>query len=256
MDSSFWRDIKPSELYDRVTEDENCCFVIETMRNLTFDPVWTTLIIESVASKRIETRCFVSWLARELQPKTYLEVGVRRGFSMAMVAARSPGVTIYGFDMWIHNYANVPNPGQEFVKSEMRRIGHEKEIHFINGNSHRTLPAFFGNRRLSFWDWIRFKRNRINKPQEFDLITIDGDHSLAGAYQDLSDVMPHCAVGGLVVFDDILPGALQKDENEVDPQGWKNLLGVWQAIQKKFPNFRYFEYLDNLPGVGIAVRLK
>jgi len=33
------------------------------------------------------------------------------------------------------------------------------------------------------------------------------------------------------------------------------LLGVWHAIQQRFPNFRYFEYLRDLPGVGVAVRM-
>jgi predicted O-methyltransferase YrrM len=256
MNLSSWQNIKSEELYQQVAADENCQFVLKIMRALLPDPIWTAPIIEAVESKRIETRCFISWIARELQPKTYLEVGVRRGFSMAMAAARSPKVEIYGFDLWIADYAGSPNPGPRFVQSEMRKIGYAKKIHLINGDSHRTLPAFFRGEKASIREWLKLRWMVRNTPTSFEMIIIDGDHSLLGAYQDLLDTMPYCAVGGVVVFDDILPGALKKEEGEADPHGWSDLLGVWHAIQQHFPNFRYFEYLHDLPGVGVAVRLK
>jgi len=256
MNLSFWQNIKSEELYQQVAADENCEFVLKIMRALLPDPVWTAPIIEAVESKRIETRCFVSWLARELQPKTYLEVGVRRGFSMAMVAARSPEAEIYGLDLWVPIYADAPNPGPRFVQSEMRKIGYNKTVHLINGDSHRTLPAFFRDERASTRDRLKLRWNAKTRPASFELILIDGDHTLLGAYQDLLDTMPHCTIGGAVVFDDISPDALKREEGEVDPHGWGDLLGVWHAIQQRFPTFRYFEYLLDLPGVGVAVRMK
>lgn len=256
MNLNFWQNINSEELYQQVAADENCRFVLKVMRALLPDPVWTTPIIEAVESKRIETRCFVSWLARELRPKTYLEVGVRRGFSMAMVAARSPETEMYGFDLWIPDYADAPNPGPHFVQSEMRKIGYEKKVHFINGDSHRTLPAFFRDERAGILDRLKLGWNAKTRPAGFELITIDGDHSLLGAHQDLLDTMPHCAIGGAVVFDDISPDALKREAGEADPHGWGDLLGVWHAIGQRFPNFCYFEHLRDLPGVGVAVRLK
>jgi predicted O-methyltransferase YrrM len=253
---TFWNDIDAEELYRRTAMDENRQVVVDVMRTLTPDPIWTNIIIEAVESGRIETRCFISWLARELQPKFYLEVGVRRGFSMAVVAAQSPETEIFGFDMWLSNYAGVPNPGSAFVQSELKKIGYKKRIHLINGNSHVTLPIFFGDKKSGFRHRLKSLMINYKRPADFDLIVIDGDHSLLGAYQDLSDTMPRCAVGGAVVFDDILPGSLDESENGDDPHEWKNLLGVWHAIQKKFPNFRYFEFLSDVPGVGIAVRMK
>jgi hypothetical protein len=48
-----------------------------------------------------------------MHPQHYLEVGVRRGRSLAMVAATCPEVEIVGFDMWVENYggpiSSVPN---------------------------------------------------------------------------------------------------------------------------------------------------
>lgn len=255
MNRIFWQSIEPEELYGEVASDENRRFVLGIMNSLVPDPNWTAPIIKAVESKRVETRCYVSWLARELRPKTYLEVGVRRGFSMAMVAGRSPEVEIYGFDLWAPDYAGSPNPGADFVQSEMRKTGYEKRVHFIDGDSHRMLPAFFRSPRASIFDRLKFYWALKSRPRSFDLITIDGDHSLLGAYQDLLDTMPHCAVGGAVVFDDILPDSLGQVEGEADPHGWGNLLGVWHAIQQRFPNFRYFEYLRDPPGVGVAVRI-
>ena len=40
-----------------------------------------------------------------LQIESYMEIGVRRGRSMAMVASQSPKSQIVGFDMWIQRYA-------------------------------------------------------------------------------------------------------------------------------------------------------
>jgi predicted O-methyltransferase YrrM len=256
MNSTFWQGIKSEELYGQVASDENRQFVLGIMKSLLPDPMWTAPIIEAVESGRVETRCFISWLARELRPKTYLEVGVRRGFSMAMVAARSPEVEIYGFDLWMPDYAASPNPGAAFVQSEMRKIGYGKKVHFINGDSHQTLPAFFRSTGVGALERLKPSWVLNTRPHIFELITIDGDHSLLGAYQDLLDTMPHCAVGGAIVFDDILPGSLVKLEGEADPHGWNDLLGVWRAIQRRFSNFRYFEYLRDPPGVGVAVRIE
>ena len=40
-----------------------------------------------------------------------------------MVASSTPKADLYGFDMWVANYAGMENPGPEFVESELREIG-------------------------------------------------------------------------------------------------------------------------------------
>jgi hypothetical protein len=57
-----------------------------------------------------------------IQPRTYLEIGVRRGRSIAMVTSATPKADLYGFDIWAANYAGMENPGPEFVESELRKI--------------------------------------------------------------------------------------------------------------------------------------
>jgi predicted O-methyltransferase YrrM len=258
----FWESAAPGELFEAVSANQNRHFVRTVVSTLTTDPAWTNVILQEIAAGRIELRCFLSWLACELKPKTYMEVGVRRGLSMAVVAARCPEVEIYGFDTWIPGYGGVENPGPQFVQSQMAKVGYKKRVHFVTGDSHKTLPAFFRVQNSPLLERGKLAWRLPARPRTFDMITIDGDHSLIGAYEDLMDTMPYCSPGGVVVFDDIAadpsrakPGALEAERGE-DPHGWGDLLGVWRAVQRKFTDFRYFEYVRNPPGVGLAVRLR
>ena len=162
-----------------------------------------------------------------IQPRVYLEVGVRRGRSMAMVAATAPGVDLYGFDMWAANYAGIENPGPEFVQSELRKFGGRGRIEFVSGNSHQTLPDFFAK----------------HPELELDLVTVDGDHSDEGALEDLKSVLPRIARGGAVVFDDV--------SHPLHP----NLYQIWsKALQESGLGFVSGAYTALGYGVAVAVR--
>jgi predicted O-methyltransferase YrrM len=163
---------------------------------------------------------------QQVKPRRYLEIGVRRGRSMAMVASKQKDCEIYGFDRWTPNYAGMPNPGPDLVSSEMRRLGFTGKLEFINGNSHETVPKFF----------------QENPEMFFDIITVDGDHSEKGATQDLLDVMPHITVGGVLVFDDIChPKHLFLEK-------------VWQDVVVSDPRFTTWQYTDLGFGVAFAIR--
>ena len=125
--------------------------------------------------------------AQALQPRNYLEIGVRRGRSLAVVAAAAPACDLFGFDLWMQDYAGMPNPGPDFVRSELQKLNHRGHLELISGDSHQTVPDFF----------------QQHPGLEFDLITVDGDHSEAGARLDLETVIPHLSVGGVLVMDDI-----------------------------------------------------
>ncbi|NJO18681.1 MAG: class I SAM-dependent methyltransferase [Thioploca sp.] len=167
------------------------------------------MALKLIKAGKPETRSFMTFLARQVVPSTFLEVGVRRGWSTAAVAMASPDCQIYAFDEWHENYGGSANPGPQFVQSELSKLGYNKPIIFISGDSHKTLPKFFQE-----------------NDEKFDMVLIDGDHSVDGARQDLMDIMPHINVGGVMVFDDI-----------VDCEG---LQDVWDGLIKEFPNFRYF----------------
>jgi predicted O-methyltransferase YrrM len=128
--------------------------------------------------------------------------------------------------MWVEDYAGMKNPGAEFVREELVRVGHKGSVRFIDGDSHKTLPTLF----------------RENPNLTFDLITVDGDHETEGAIQDLCDVLPRLNTGGGIVFDDVC--------HPLHPE----LARVWQDLVVADPRFSSFTYTDAGYGVGFAIR--
>lgn len=165
--------------------------------------------------------------SRLLKPQRYLEIGVRRGRSMAMVVASSPEVQVVGFDMWMADYAGIENPGPDFVHAEMARIGHKGKLELITGNSHETVPRFLAD----------------NPGMTFDIITVDGDHSEQGALDDLRTVIPRLSPGGLLVFDDV-----------VHPQH-PFLRDVWRQAVDEDGGLQSHEFTELGYGVAIALRV-
>lgn len=164
--------------------------------------------------------------AAVLQPRSFLEIGVRRGRSMAVVADAAPHCDLLGFDLWVQDYAGMPNPGAEFVCSEIGSLGHRGRIQLVGGDSHQTVPAFL----------------RQNPAALFDLVNVDGDHSEEGARRDLETVLPRLALGGVIVMDDI-----------VHPQH-RYLESVWDDLVSGNPHFSSCKYTDLGYGVAFAVR--
>lgn len=163
--------------------------------------------------------------AELLRPTAYLEIGVRRGRSMAAVALAAPAGRFVGFDRWTPNYAGMPNPGPDFVREELRRIGHRGPLDLVSGNSHETVPAYLAAHPDAF----------------FDLIVVDGDHSNAGAAEDIACVLPRLKVGGALLFDDI-------------SHGKHTLVAVWRHFFVDNPRFSAWEFRDLGYGIGVAVR--
>jgi len=165
-------------------------------------------------------------LAQTLQPQHYLEIGVRRGRSLAMVASRSPSCRIVACDMFIENYAGMDNPGPEFVRSELQRFGFSGPLDFVVGDSSVVLQPYLDRHPDLF----------------FDLITVDGDHSAKGAETDLMTVMPRLKIGGALVFDDV--------SNPSHPE----LLRIWRDTVVARPEFSTFTFTEIGFGVGVGIR--
>ena len=166
------------------------------------------------------------WAASTLiQPSSYLEIGVCRARSAAIVASVQPQCAIYGFDLWIPDYAGASNPGPDFVREELARLGHEGELVLESGDSRRTLPAFLESHPDLY----------------FDLITVDGDKSIPGVASDYANALPRLKVGGIVVTDDL---AL-----------FPVLRRIWNAIIERDGRFVSWEFHDAGFGVNAAVRV-
>lgn len=160
------------------------------------------------------------------RPETYLEIGVRRGRSACAVAAASPDTKIYAFDIWQKDYAGNENPGPALVRSELQKVGHRGQIHFVEGDSHQTVPRFL----------------KENPNLFFDCITVDGDHSMKGAWDDLRNVIPRLRVGGVVVFDDT--------SNPYCP----GLDKVWEDLLRADRGLAGYSYSGLGTGVSFAIR--
>ena len=163
--------------------------------------------------------------AMAIRPKSYLEIGVRRGRSSAMVGALSPQCAIYGFDLWLAGYAGTPNPGPAFVKSQLAAVGHTGPLTLTSGDSRTTVPGFLSEHPDLF----------------FDLITVDGDHSLAGAARDLANVLPRLKVGGVIVFDDVSSAPV--------------LMRAWDWFVRQDGRYRAWEFTDSGAGIAAAIRV-
>ncbi len=160
-----------------------------------------------------------------VRPRNYLEIGVWRGRSAAVVGAVAPQTAIYGFDLWTPNYAGAPNPGPEFVRGELRAAGHEGSVTLLSGDSRETLPAFL----------------REHSDLYFDLATIDGDKSVLGFASDLAVALPRLKVGGIAVCDDLL----------VVPA----LGRVWEKVVRRDSRYVTWEFAEGELGVAAAIRM-
>ncbi len=166
------------------------------------------------------------------RPARYLEIGTRRGHSLAAVCAASmqsgaDSLEVVCCDRWIERYAGQANPGPEFVKEQMTRIGFEGAIRFLSGSSHELLPALFQD-----------------SGERFDLVTVDGDHSRQGALADLEDVVGRIRLGGMLAFDDIN-----------HPQHLY-LHDVWKRVMEGRQDFETYANPRNATGIAAALRYR
>jgi predicted O-methyltransferase YrrM len=159
------------------------------------------------------------------QPRSYLEIGVCRGRSAAVVGAVCPQCAVYGFDLWTPDYAGAANPGPEFVRGELRAAGHEGSIELISGNSRETLPGFL----------------REHPDLYFEIMTIDGDKSVPGFATDLATALPRLKVGGIVVCDDL----------PVVPV----LRRLWEKVVERDSRYVTWEFAEGELGVAAAIRM-
>jgi len=165
-------------------------------------------------------------ISKNFDINSYLEIGVRKGRSLLVVANNRPNCNIVGFDLWIEDYAGMDNPGEEYVIERLSEIGFSGKVEFINGDSKRTVPRYF----------------KENSDAYFDLITVDGDHRIKGAKTDIRNVIKRLKVGGFLVFDDIVSPHHPYLEN------------LWKKEIKYSDRFTTFEFEDIGLGIGVAIK--
>lgn len=204
-----------------------------------------------------DIRTAVRVLSAAIAPRDYLEVGTRRGWSLAQVFAEVPDVAAYVFELWQPDYGGVAQGDELALRAAMRRVigdGGEPRLTVVAGSSHDALPVFFAGSGTPGDD---------PPPQEFDLIAVDGDHSRLGAWWDLLDLMPRVRVGGALVFDDLEYGgdedagvhSASEHARPALPHPVHSLEEVWGLVQSRYPNFLFFNTTWLRYRAGIALRL-
>lgn len=249
---------------------------VETLEALAPDPTNKPRLVqwlqEGVArnERRFEIRSALRALSNVMRPRSYLEIGTRRGWSLAQVLSESPDVRAYSFDQWIEGYGGIDNPGPEFVRAEMKRAApsHRGTLRFVPGNSHDTLPVFFQGVPLEDRELedLSVLRAGEDAPRSFDLVTVDGDHTALGTWWDFTDVLPFIAVGGAIVIDDLVDSsdellgdapqsryaAIRPAPDDLKP----SLLDVWNRLKDGLDGYEFIESFDSIVPIGIAIRMR
>ena len=217
------------ELKDLLAQPQYIDFTFDALSQMADEPVNKPRLMAWLADGvekhdgRYELRTALTSIAAWSKPKSYLEIGVFRGWSLAQVVRQAPNVNVVACDMWIGGYASAANPGPDFVRSEIERVA----------------PKWSGSIEFRSID-----SKDLTLDSDFDLITVDGDHSVPGTFADLRLTMQHLAPGGYLLLDDLVDSA----------EGGGSIRDVWAQIKLEFPDYEYIDNLDSIVPLGIAHR--
>ncbi len=126
------------------------------------------------------------YIAKNIKPEHYLEIGVFRGRSMALVLKASSQTKGYGIDLWGAYGKETTQPAD--IITILKDVNIENLPTFFSGCSQELLPDLWQSNAI---------------PDLFNLILVDGDHTFTGARKDLELCIPHLKKGGILIFHDI-----------------------------------------------------
>jgi predicted O-methyltransferase YrrM len=243
------RDLLRGESRQPVRELLNWLYANEVDPNL--DQLWQ--VYEAADTSNLaywDVRTAVRVVARHLRPRTYLEVGTRRGWSVVQAFAECPDLSATCFDIWEPDYGGTQQGSPELVRAKVQTVvgpGRLPQLEFVSGDSHQTLPKFLAE-----------------QPGSIDLVVVDGDHSRLGAWWDLCDLFPRVSLGGALVFDDLeysgdedigRPLPVSGHPRPALPAGLSSLGDVWLQMQVLQPNFLFLAAPVLRFRAGVALRL-
>lgn len=172
----------------------------------------------------IDALSVLSWYSQYRYPRRYLEFGIGRGYTAAVVAAGCPSVEIYGIDRW----KGVLQRHTPLSVARMLRKGvmHCGYVRFINGEIGTAVQQLRDSFIGSF---------------DFDLVLVRGDLLGSDAVKQVSDLLPHLAGGGALVF----------TCGDID-----RFASVWHEIRRLFPQFTYLRCKNHSTGLILAASLR
>ncbi|HEV8403691.1 MAG TPA: class I SAM-dependent methyltransferase [Candidatus Limnocylindrales bacterium] len=162
---------------------------------------------------------FLAELHRRLAPRTYLEIGVKDGRSLALSRARSIGI----------------DPSARItvdIVSDAQVVKATSDAFFARRD---PLAHFRGRRSLSDELRRRLSRDRTEEPSPtIDLAFIDGMHLVEFALRDFMNVERHTTPTSVVVFDDMLPRNVAEAARDRTTKFWAGDVFKMQAILRAF----------------------
>ncbi|MET7369757.1 class I SAM-dependent methyltransferase [Streptomyces sp. NPDC005566] len=120
-------------------------------------------------------------VAAATRPRSYLEIGVKEGGSLAVVLDASGAVDrLVLCDFFTINEKKQGH--RDRAETEISRRGFAGSVSWLDGSSTATVPTL---------------------TESFDLIGVDGSHRRSILAQDLRNVFPLLDIGGHIVVDDL-----------------------------------------------------
>lgn len=127
---------------------------------------------------------FIAAHCRQHSPNSYLEIGTREGDSLRAVLDNSPTLSrVVCADTWGGEYGGTGRGSHSHIDEIVSQYGNVVSFRCLDGDSKVTIPQVSDER--------------------FDLILVDGDHSVDGARADLINVSSLVSPGGFVLLHDI-----------------------------------------------------
>jgi precorrin-6B methylase 2 len=180
------------------------------------EPIVNRIKMYENLDKYFDLYSAIIYFCYEIPVKKYLEIGVRNCASMIQAVASKPVKRVIGIDLWNSNYANLKS-SYNFAKDQMSFS--KKDIELIKGDSKKEIPKL---------------------KESFELITIDGDHTVEGLSVDIENCFLKLNKKGAIIIDDIN-----------HPTHGKSLLPF---VRSKYNEWKKeFNIIESLHGNGILI---
>lgn len=115
----------------------------------------------SIERNEVEALTFLAWYCTHRHPRSYVEYGIERGYSTALIATLNPGAEIYGFD---EREGVCPNEGIDALRviTKLRHeVGHRAYARFLNGPLDTALERLKKSFVGAFVPELVFVRERL-----------------------------------------------------------------------------------------------
>ena len=166
----------------------------------------------------------LSWYTKNYLPKKYLEFGIGKGYTSALIAFLNHSVEIYGIDECNSNEGNRYDQSPVFTSFLLKRNNFKGHARFVTGDKFTAFKRL----KQSFIDYM-----------SFDLILFRVDMFRNKSIEQLKEIMKFLGDNGALV---------------VTTKDTQLFINVWEYIQKEFPE--YVQFVCKKYNTGFILKCK